>query len=323
MKSLVVELKKKAARAKLLLDFYNPDKYPASVLKYHQENWSLKIETVQIDLMEALFDITESVDGADYREDLVECEEIVKNISDEAVKFTIQFTQKLLSLIAESEPPPVAASDEARAADAVIVNQDKLGNDLEDPVAETKKIDFITDPEGEAKENYKFGLFGCEVKDSMEAQMVCLGHGDQAFVTLNITFSSSFGYNSELSRSELSTQQMEIILGNLRELSVEIMSSNIGFRYTEPDLTIMDIVKAFTLITRSKSVAMVSAAATHGDHTDRTGIGGECRKCRHEEKLDFVASIAFTADLSCLDNYCARIVSCSKTFFIYTHLQVS
>ena len=305
MKSLVVELKKKAARAKLLLDFYNPDKYPASVLKYHQENWSLKIETVQIDLMEALFVITESVDGADDREDLVECEEIVKNISEEAVKFTIQFTQKLLSLTAESDLPPVAASDEARAA--VIMDQDKLGNDLKDPMAETKKINFITDPEGKAEENYKFGPLGCEVKDSMKAHMVRLG--DQAFVTSNQTFSGSLGHNSELPRSQLSIQQMVLILG---KFGCDITPCSTG-----PDLVITDIVKPFILTSKTEvaevmlqSVAMVSqvsAAATHGDHTDRTGIGGEC-------------SIAFTEDLS---NYYPMIVSSSENFFHYTHLQVS
>ena len=297
MKSLVVELKKKAARAKLLLDFYNPDKYPASVLKYHQENWSLKIETAQIDLMEALFDITESVDGADNQEDLVECEEIVKNISEEAVKFTIQFTQKLLSLTAESDLPPVAASDEARAA--VIMDQDKLGNDLKDPVAETKKIDFITDPEGEAEENNKFGLLGCEVKDSMKAHMVRLG--DQAFVTSNKTFSGSFGHNSELPRSQLSIQQMELILG---KFGCDITPCSTG-----PDLVITDIVKPFILTSKTEvaMVSQVSAAATHGDHTDRTGIGGKC-------------AIAFTEDHS---NYYPMIVSSSENVFHYAHLQVS
>ena len=316
MKSLVVELKKKAARAKLLLDFYNPDKYPASVLKYHQENWSLKIETVQIDLMEALFVITESVDGADDREDLVECEEIVKNISDEAVKFTIQFTQKLLSLTAESDLPPVAASDEARAA--VIMDQDKLGNDLMDPVAETKKINFITDPEGEAEENYKFGLFGCEVKDSMKAHMVRLG--DQAFVTSNKTFSGSFGLNSELSK-------MDLILGNMCELSAEGKFGYIGSCYTEPDLAIVDIVKPLNLITRSEvavvvllGAAMVSAAATHSDHTDRTGIGGECQ---YEDKLDGISGIALTKNLACFGNYYPVVVFSFKNVYSYRHLQVS
>ena len=315
IKSLVVDLKKKAARAKSLLDFYNPDKYPASVLEYHKENWSLKIETAQIDLMEALFDITESVDGAANQEDLVECEEIVKNISEEAVKFTIQFTRKLLSLTAESDPPLVAASDEARAA--VIVDQDKLDNDQKDPLAETKKIDFTMDTEvpvsGAIEEKHKFG---CEVKDSMEAILVRLPLGDQAFVT----FSASSGHKTELltnlsySRSQLSKQQMNPISGDLRELSAENLFGYIESCYTGPDLAIMDIVKPFILITRREvtaeillSVAMFSAAATHGDLTDRTGIGGECR-------------IASTEDLR---NYCVRIVSSRKNLFNYTHLQVS
>ena len=44
----------------------------------------MKIETVQIDLTESLFNLTESVDGANDQEDLVvECEEIVKNITEE------------------------------------------------------------------------------------------------------------------------------------------------------------------------------------------------------------------------------------------------
>ena len=317
IKSLVVDLKKKAARAKSLLDFYNPDKYPASVLEYHKENWSLKIETAQIDLMEALFDITESVDGAANQEDLVECEEIVKNISEEAVKFTIQFTRKLLSLTAESDPPLVAASDEARAA--VIVDQDKLDNDQKDPLAETKKIDFTMDTEvpvsGAIEEKHKFG---CEVKDSMEAILVRLPLGDQAFVT----FSASSGHKTELltnfsySRSQLSKQQMNPISGDLRELSAENLFGYIESCYTGPDLAIMDIVKPFILITRREvtaeillSVAMFSAAATHGDLTDRTGIGGECR-------------IASTEDLR---NYYPVIVSSFKNVYVYsyTHLQVS
>ena len=317
IKSLVVDLKKKAARAKSLLDFYNPDKYPASVLEYHKENWSLKIETAQIDLMEALFDITESVDGAANQEDLVECEEIVKNISEEAVKFTIQVTQKLLSLTAESDPPLVAASDEARAA--VIVDQDKLDNDQKDPLAETKKIDFTMDTEvpvsGAIEEKHKFG---CEVKDSMEAILVRLPLGDQAFVT----FSASSGHKTELltnlsySRSQLSKQQMNPISGDLRELSAENLFGYIESCYTGPDLAIMDIVKPFILITRREvtaeillSVAMFSAAATHGDLTDRTGIGGECR-------------IASTEDLR---NYYPVIVSSFKNVYVYsyTHLQVS
>ena len=301
IKSLVVDLKKKAARAKSLLDFYNPDKYPVSVLNYHKEDWSLKIETVQIDLTESLFNLTESVDGANDQEDLVvECEEIVKNVTEEAVKFTIRFTQKLLSLTTESAPPPVAAPDEAGAS--AIVDQDKLGNDLKDPVAETKKIDFITDPEGEAEENYKFGLFGCEVKDSKKALMVRLG--DQAFITSNKTFSGSFGLISELSK-------MDLILGNMCKLSAEGKFGYIGSCYTGPDLAIVDIVKHITLITKSEftalmlvSVVMVSAAATHGDHIDRTGIGG----------------VACTEDFC---NYFPLIVSSVKNVINYTHLQVS
>ena len=310
IESLVVDLKKRAARAKSLLDFYNPNKYPASVLSYHKEDWSLEIKTAQIDLTDALFNLTESVDGADNQEDLlVECEEIVKNFVEEAVQFTIDFTQKLLSLATESILPPVAAPYEARAA--VIADQDKLDNELKDPVAETKKIDFITDPEGEAEENNKFGLIGCEVKDSKKALMVRLG--DQAFVTFN---SGSFGHNSELSKSQLYIQQMELILGNMYELSAE---GKFGCDITPcstggPDLVIVDIVKPFILLTRSevtalmlKSVAMVSVAATHGDHTDRTGIGGECH-------------IAYAEDPS---NYYPVVVSSTKNVFHYAHLQVS
>ena len=279
-------------------------------MSYHKEDWSLEIKTAQIDLTDALFNLTESVDGADNQEDLlVECEEIVKNFVEEAVQFTIDFTQKLLSLATESILPPVAAPYEARAA--VIADQDKLDNELKDPVAETKKIDFITDPEGEAEENNKFGLIGCEVKDSMKAQMVRLG--DQAFVTFN---SGSFGHNSELSKSQLYIQQVDLILGNLCELSAGGKFGYIGSCYTGPDLAIMDIVKPFILITRREvtaeillSVAMFSAAATHGDLTDRTGIGGECR-------------IASTEDLC---NYYPVIVSSFKNVYVYsyTHLQVS
>ena len=247
--------------------------------------------------MESLFNLTESVDGANDWEDLVvECEEIVKNITEEAVKFTIRFTQKLLSLTTESAPPPVAAP--------AIVDQDKLGNDLKDPVAETKKIDFIMDPEGEAEENYKFGLFGCEVKDSKKALMVRLG--DQAFITSNKTFSGSFGLISELSK-------MDLILGNMCELSAEGKFGYIGSCYTGPDLAIVDIVKHFALILITKSeftalmlesVVMVSAVATYGDHINRTGIGG----------------VACTEDFC---NYFPVIVSSVKNVINYTHLQVS
>ena len=302
-KSLVAELKKKAARAKSLLEFYNPDKYPASVLYYRKDAWPLKVETAQIDIMEALFNLTESMDGVDNQEDIVECEEIVKNLTEEAIKFTIQFNLKLLSHSpAESGLPPAAAPDEARAA--VIEDQDKLDNDLKDPVAEAEKIDITTDPEV-AEENPEFG---CEVKDSMKADTVRHRLGDQAFVTFNGMFSASSGYKELSAESKFGYYGLSMLC--------HIKSCSIG-----PDFVIMDIVKPFTFITRSKSVAMVSAAATHGDHTDRTGIGGECR---YEEKLDFVtASIAFTADLACLDNYCARIVSSSKNIYVYIYTNTS
>ena len=293
-KSLVAELKKKAARAKSLLAFYNPDKFPASVLYYRKDDWPLKVETAQIDLMEALFYLTESMDGADNQEDLVECEEIVKNITEEAVKFTIQFNIKLISHSTESGLQDSGAT-------IVSEDQDKLDIDVMDLMGDTKvgKIVITTDPEVAVSSipegNHKIG---CEVKDSRKAFTVRHRLGDQTFITFN---------------------------SNLCELSAKDKFGYYGLSDTTcystgPDFVFMDTVKPFALIIRSESVAMVSAAATHGDHTDRTGIGG---KCRYEEKLDYVASIAFTADPASLVNCCARIVSSSKSFFIYTHLQVS
>ena len=302
-KSLVAELKKKAARAKSLLAFYNPDKFPASVLYYRKDDWPLKVETAQIDLMEALFYLTESMDGADNQEDLVECEEIVKNITEEAVKFTIQFNIKLISHSTESGLQDSGAT-------IVSEDQDKLDIDVMDLMGDTKvgKIVITTDPEVAVSSipegNHKIG---CEVKDSRKAFTVRHRLGDQAFVTFNGMFSASSGYKELSAESKFGYYGLSMLC--------HIMSCSTG-----PDFVIMDIVKPFALIIRSESVAMVSAAATHGDHTDRTGIGG---KCRYEEKLDYVASIAFTADPASLVNCCARIVSSSKSFFIYTHLQVS
>ena len=303
-KSLVAELKKKAARAKSLLAFYNPDKFPASVLYYRKDDWPLKVETAQIDLMEALFYLTESMDGADNQEDLVECEEIVKNITEEAVKFTIQFNIKLISHSTESGLQDSGAT-------IVSEDQDKLDIDVMDLMGDTKvgKIVITTDPEVAVSSipegNHKIG---CEVKDSRKAFTVRHRLGDQAFVTFN----GMFGLSSE---HELFADS------KFGHCGVSMLCDTTSCS-TGPDFAIMDIVKAFTFITRSKSVAIVSAAATHGDHTDRTGIGGECR---YEEKLDCVHGIAFTADLACLDNYCARIVSSSKNVYVYsyTHLQVS
>ena len=294
-------------------------------MSYHKEDWSLEIKTAQIDLTDALFNLTESVDGADNQEDLlVECEEIVKNFVEEAVQFTIDFTQKLLSLATGSILPPVAAPYEARAA--VIGDQDKLNNELKDLVAETKRIDFTTDPEVAVsivvEKNHEFG---CEVKDSKKLNTVRHRLGDQDFITFEEMFSLSSAHKMELltnlscSRSQLSTLQVKLISGNLRELSAEDMfgyigSGYIGSGYTGPHLVIVDIVKPFVLVTVSdvsapmlKSVAMVSVAATHGDHTDRTGIGGECR-------------IAYTEDPS---NYYPVVVSSTKNVFHYAHLQVS
>merc|ERR1719192_125183 len=114
-------------------------------------------------------------------------------------------------------------------------------------------------------------------------------------------FSGSLGHKSELPRSQLSIQQMELILG---KFGCDITPCSTG-----PDLVITDIVKPFILTSKTdvaevmlQSVAMViqvSAAATHGDHTDRTGIGGE-------------RAIAFTEDLS---NYYPMIVSSSENVF--------
>ena len=277
-----------------------------------------------MDLTDALFNLTESVDGADDEDLLLKCEEIVNDFVEEAVKFTIDFTQKLLSLATESILPPVAAPYEARAA--VIGDQDKLNNELKDLVAETKRIDFTTDPEVAVSIVVeKNPEIRCEVKDSKKLNTVRHRLGDQDFITFKEMVSLSSAHKMELltnlscSRSQLSTPQVKLISGNLRELSAEDMFGYIGSgyiasRYTGPHLVIVDIVKHFILVTMSevsalmlKSVPMVSVAATHGDHTDRTGIGGECR-------------IAYAEDPS---NYYPVVVSSTKNVFHYAHLQVS
>ena len=135
-------------------------------------------------------------------------------------------------------------------------------------------------------------------------EKVCLG--DQTFVTFNDTF--SFGHYSELltnlssSLSQQSILEMKISLGNMHKLSAEGKCGYCGLSMLCDTTSFFNglnlvIVDTINLITRSevtaKSVVMVSDAATHGDHTDRTGIGGECR---YEEKFDCVSGIASTED---------------------------
>ena len=152
IENLVADLQMKLARVGGLLDFYNPQMFPAPVLNLHKDIWMGKVEDAFTDLTAALYNLKTVTKAVAV--DITEYEELVRDITAKVHAFTMDFSMKILSINhGGSESPGESSSssshsassrvnEEARKAIAnVEVDVEKLNLDTKNLSDDLEKVD--------------------------------------------------------------------------------------------------------------------------------------------------------------------------------------
>ena len=95
LKKLMLDLKKAAAKLHTIFDCYDPNNYPANVLRTNKENWMKKID-------DAMTSVTEACLEFQFLDDLpeasnAECKDILKDSKAKFVKFVTDLNIKVLA----------------------------------------------------------------------------------------------------------------------------------------------------------------------------------------------------------------------------------
>ena len=95
LKKLTLDLKKAAARLHTLFDCYDPNIYPANVLRTNKENWMKKIDEAMTSVTEACLEFQFLDDVPDASN--AECQDILKDSKAKFVEFVTDYNVKVLA----------------------------------------------------------------------------------------------------------------------------------------------------------------------------------------------------------------------------------
>ena len=156
LKKLTLDLKKAAARLHTLFDCYDPNIYPANVLRTNKENWMKKIDEAMTSVTEACLEFQFLDDVPDASN--AECEDILKDSKAKFVEFVTDFNTKVLAELNISHNEVGRAdsvtsregqsTDSEKVAEAarvaeidVNIDHEKISKDVKDLSAELNKFE--------------------------------------------------------------------------------------------------------------------------------------------------------------------------------------
>ena len=144
LKKLTLDLKKAAAKLHTLFDCYDPNNYPANVLRTNQENWMKKID-------EAMTSVTEACLEFQFLDDVPEASDaefknIRKDSKSKFVKFITDFDIKILDEL------NIGDNDVGRADSVTSRGGQSTDSEKEAEAARVAEIDVDIDHEKISKE---------------------------------------------------------------------------------------------------------------------------------------------------------------------------
>ena len=144
IKTLMVNLKKTVAKLETLFDCYDPQNYPANILRNNKDGWMKKIDEVMTSVTEACLEFQFQDDVPDVCQ--AECKNLLKNAKTKFVKFVTEYDNKILGGLS------IGDNEDRRAGSVTSQGGQSTDSEKEAEAARVAEIDVNIDHEKISKD---------------------------------------------------------------------------------------------------------------------------------------------------------------------------